>query len=92
MFGMRIPFLGVGSVSSGGIAPMVGIGLSLLILGIASFTLIVDFGRVEEIVEHRMPKHMEWFAAFGLLVTLAWIYYEAVKLCYMLYAMFGGRD
>ena len=38
------------------------------------------------------PKAMEWVAAFGLIVSLAWVYYEAVKLVFRLAMMFGRRD
>jgi len=92
IFGLSIPFLRLSSATEGGAAPYIGLGISLLILGLASFVLIIDFGRAEAIVQQKMPRYMEWYAAFGLLVTLAWIYYEAVKLCFRLYLLFGGRD
>jgi len=92
MFGMSIPFLRLSSATEAGAAPYIGLGISLLILGLASFVLIIDFGRAEAIVRQKMPRYMEWYAAFGLMVTLAWIYYEAVKLCFRLYLLFGGRD
>jgi uncharacterized YccA/Bax inhibitor family protein len=90
-FGIQIPFLSLGSAFGGGWAPVIGIGLSVLILGVAALTLIIDFGRVEEIVNSGAPKYMEWYAGFGLLVTLAWIYFEAVKLVFRLYVLFGNR-
>lgn len=92
MFGMSIPFLRLSSATGGGYAPYIGIGISVLILGIASLCLIVDFGRAEDIVNKKMPRYMEWYAGFGLLVTLAWVYYEAVMLAFRLYLLFGGRD
>ena len=92
MFGMSIPFLRLSSAMEGGYAPYIGIGISVLILGIATLCLIVDFGRTEDIVNKKMPAYMEWYAGFGLLVTLAWIYYEAVKLTFRLYLLFGSRD
>ena len=57
-----------------------GLGLNLLILGVASLFLIIDFGTVEKNVEAGVPKFMEWYCGFALLVTLAWIYFESVKL------------
>ncbi len=89
--GVQIPFLSLSSATGSGAAPYIGLGISLLILGIASFCLIVDFGRVEQIVNSGAPRYMEWYAGFGLLVTLAWIYFEAVKLAFRLYLLFG-RD
>lgn len=91
-FGVQIPFLSLGSAMEGGQAGFIGLGISLLIFGIASFSLILDFGRAEEIANSGAPKAMEWVAAFGLLVSLAWVYYEAVKLVFRLAIMFNQRD
>ena len=90
-FGIQVPFLGLQSATQSGAAPLIGIGLSLLILGVASFMLVIDFERVEQIVEAGSPKYMEWYAAFALIVTLAWIYFEMVKLLFRL-AVLLRRD
>jgi uncharacterized YccA/Bax inhibitor family protein len=92
LFGVQMPFLSLGSAFGGGWAPLVGIGLNVLILGVAALVLIIDFGRVEQIVSSGAPKYMEWYGGFALLVTLAWIYYEAVKLVFRLYLIFGSRE
>lgn len=92
MFGIAIPFLNLGSAIQGGTAGLIGIGLSVLILGIAALTLIIDFGMVQNIVRTGQPKYMEWYAGFALLVSLAWIYYEAVKLSFRLAILFANRD
>jgi uncharacterized YccA/Bax inhibitor family protein len=92
LFGVQMPFLSLGSAFQGGVAPLIGIGLNVLILGVAALVLIIDFGRVEDIVKSGAPRYMEWYAGFALLVTLAWIYYEAVKLVFRLYVLFGSRD
>ena len=65
---------------------------NVFILGIASLWLIIDFGMVEEKVVAAAPKHMEWYLGFALLVTLAWIYYEAVKLAFRLAILLGNRN
>ena len=52
----------------------------LLVVGIASFNLLLDFDLVERGVAMRAPKYMEWYAAFGLLVTLVWLYIEILRL------------
>ncbi|MCH1460745.1 MAG: Bax inhibitor-1/YccA family protein [Candidatus Poseidonia sp.] len=70
--GYDVPFLH----SSG----LVGIGVTLFILIVASLTLISDFGFIESGVKHGAPKNMEWYAAFGILVSLIWIYLETVRL------------
>jgi uncharacterized YccA/Bax inhibitor family protein len=59
-------------------SPM-GILFSLVVLGIASVNLLLDFDLVERNVG-RAPKWMEWYAAFGLVVTVAWIYFEVLRL------------
>ncbi len=92
IFGVSIPFVSLGSAFQGGLAPLIGLGISVLFLGIASLTLVMDFARVEAVVAGGQPKYMEWYVGFGLLVTLAWMYYEAVKLVFRLYLLFGSRD
>jgi len=75
-----LPFISLASVFESGTAGLIGLGLNLVILVIASMWLAVDFRLVEETVERGAPRAMEWYLAFALLVTLAWIYLEAVKL------------
>lgn len=57
-----------------------GIGISVLIVGVAAFNLLLDFDFVERGVEAGAPRYMEWYAAFGLLVTLIWLYLELLRL------------
>jgi uncharacterized YccA/Bax inhibitor family protein len=72
IFGAEMPFIH----DSG---PL-GIGISLLIVGVAAFNLLLDFDLIETGVARRLPRHMEWFCAFGLLVTLIWLYLELLRL------------
>jgi len=58
----------------------VGIGFSLFVVVIASLNLVLDFDFIENGAEAGAPKYMEWFAAFGLLVTLIWLYIELLRL------------
>lgn len=58
----------------------VGIGFSLLVVGIAAFNLLLDFDFVQKAVASRAPRYMEWYAAFGLMVTLVWLYLELLRL------------
>ncbi len=92
MFGTHMPFLSIGSALEGGQAAYIGLGLNVMILGVASLWLIIDFGMIEQQLKSGAPKHMEWFSAFILMVTLVWIYLEAVKLCFRLALLFGKRD
>lgn len=92
LFGSGMPFLSLSSASGTGMTPLIGLGISAAILLVASLTLIMDFGAAEELVESGAPKQAEWFVAFGLLASLAWIYLEAVKLVFRLAMMFGNRE
>ena len=58
----------------------VGIVFSLVVVGIASANLLLDFDLIEKGVQQGAPKWMEWYAAFGLLVTLVWLYLELLRL------------
>lgn len=71
-FGMSIPYLHEGGV--------IGIGISLLIIGVATLSLLVDFDTFDRAEAMRAPKYMEWFCAMGLIVTLVWLYIEILRL------------
>lgn len=58
----------------------IGILFSLAVVGLAAFNLLVDFDMVERGIEMQAPKYMEWYAAFGLMVTLVWLYLELLRL------------
>jgi uncharacterized YccA/Bax inhibitor family protein len=66
----------------------IGIGISLVIVGIAAFNLLLDFDFIERGVAAGAPRKMEWYAAFGLLVTIVWLYLELLRLL----AKLQGRD
>ena len=59
---------------------LIGIGFSLFVVVIASLNLVLDFDFIESGVEAGAPKYMEWFGAFGLMVTLVWLYLELLRL------------
>ena len=59
---------------------MTSILLSLFVVIIASLNLVLDFDFIEEASENGAPKYMEWYGAFGLLVTLVWLYLEILRL------------
>ncbi|NQY08908.1 MAG: Bax inhibitor-1/YccA family protein [Flavobacteriales bacterium] len=58
----------------------IGIGFSLVVVALASMFLLMDFDFIEKSVERKAPKFMEWYAAFGLMVTLIWLYMEILRL------------
>jgi uncharacterized YccA/Bax inhibitor family protein len=59
---------------------VVGIGFSIIVVGIAALNLMIDFDMVVRGVNAQMPKHFEWYAAFGLTVTIVWLYIEILRL------------
>jgi uncharacterized YccA/Bax inhibitor family protein len=72
MFGVRIPFLH----DSGPI----GIAFSVFVVGLAAFSLLLDFDFIEDGARRGAPKSLEWYGAFGLMVTLIWLYVEVLRL------------
>ncbi len=72
LFGASIPMIH----SSG----TLGIGLSVVIVVIAALNLVLDFDFFEAGQRNGAPKYMEWYAAFGLIVTLVWLYLEILRL------------
>ncbi len=62
----------------------ISIGLSLFIIGVAALNFLLDFDMIERGVQSRAPKYMEWYGGFALLVTLAWLYFEFLRLLAML--------
>ncbi len=72
MFGVGIPYIH----ESG----LIGIGFSLVVVVIAALNLVLDFDFIETGAESGAPKYMEWYAAFGLMVTLIWLYIEILRL------------
>jgi uncharacterized YccA/Bax inhibitor family protein len=59
---------------------IIGIGFSLLVVGIAALNLVLDFDFIERGVQYGAPKYMEWYGAFGIMVTLVWLYLEMLRL------------
>jgi len=68
------------SVNQFGNSSMLSIGLSLFIVVIAALNLIMDFDFIERGAAEGAPKHMEWYGAFGLMVTIVWLYIEMLRL------------
>lgn len=59
---------------------MIGIGFSMFVVVIAALNLVLDFDMIENGVNSRAPKYMEWYGGFALLVTLIWLYFEILRL------------
>ena len=80
MFGVNVPYLHEGG--------FISIIISLVIIVIASLNLILDFDFIDKGAANGLPKHYEWYGAFGLMVTLVWLYLELLRLLSYL----SGRD
>ncbi|MBI9067651.1 MAG: Bax inhibitor-1/YccA family protein [Salinivirgaceae bacterium] len=80
LFGMNMGFMYGGGT--------MGIIISLVIVGVASLNLLLDFDFIEKGSEAGLPAYFEWYGAFGLIVTLVWLYLEILRLLSML----SGRD
>ena len=79
-FGKSVPYIhGSGPV---------GIAFSLFVVGLAAMNLVLDFDFIERGAAGQAPKYMEWVGAFGLIVTLVWLYLEILRLL----AKLQGRD
>lgn len=61
-------------------ATPLGIAISVVIVIVAALNLVLDFDFIEQASESRVPKYYEWYGAFGLLVTLIWLYIEILRL------------
>ena len=87
MITMLLRFFGVDTSMffSGG---LMGIGLSLVIIVIASLNFILDFDFIEKGTESNLPRYFEWYGAFGIMVTLVWLYMEILRLL----SYFSGND
>jgi len=72
MFGVPVAFMH----ASG----WLGIGISLVVVVVAALNLVLDFDLVEQGANQGAPKYMEWYGAFGLMVTLVWLYLEILRL------------
>ena len=76
---MVLGFFGVHFLAINGSGPL-AIGISLFICAIAALNLVLDFDFIERGVNYGAPKYMEWYGAFGLMVTLVWLYLEILRL------------
>lgn len=80
--GINMPFMDFGNNS------LLGIGISLFVVVIASLHLVLDFERIEKGAEANAPQYMEWYCSMGLVITLVWIYIELLRLL----SRFSSRD
>jgi uncharacterized YccA/Bax inhibitor family protein len=79
MLEMILGFFGVQFMSVNGNG-IIGIGFSLIVVAIAALNLVLDFDFIEQGVQLGAPRYMEWYGAFGIMVTLVWLYLEILRL------------
>jgi uncharacterized YccA/Bax inhibitor family protein len=72
MFNINMPFIHENGI--------IGIGFSLVVVAVAALNLVMDFDFIEGGANEQAPKFLEWYAAFGLIVTLIWLYLEFLRL------------
>lgn len=80
LFGSTMPYLHDSSP--------IGIGISLVIVVVAALNLILDFDMIDRGAQEGAPKYFEWYSAFGLMVTIVWLYLEILRLL----SKIGSRD
>jgi uncharacterized YccA/Bax inhibitor family protein len=76
---MVLGMFGISFATINGSSP-IGIGFSLIVVAIAALNLVLDFDFIERGVQSGAPKYMEWYGAFGIMVTLVWLYLEILRL------------
>lgn len=86
MLGLVFSLFGISFIFWGNSA--IGIGFSLFVVGVAIANLIVDYDNIYQGAQYGLPKHMEWFFAFGLMLTIVWLYTQILRVL----AQFASRD
>jgi uncharacterized YccA/Bax inhibitor family protein len=76
---MVLGFFGIQFTSVNG-SSIIGIGFSLIVVAVAALNLVLDFDFIEQGVQVGAPRYMEWYGAFGIIVTLVWLYLEILIL------------
>ena len=72
LFGVQMPFVWEGGIG--------GILFSVFVVGIAALNLLLDFDMIERSAAAGAPKYMNWYGAFGLMITIIWLYIEILRL------------
>ncbi|MCE9618314.1 MAG: Bax inhibitor-1/YccA family protein [Planctomycetes bacterium] len=91
LFGVQTPFIALPSQTGGSSGAYIGLGINALILVVAAFTLVADIQMVDQAAKEGAPASSEWYLAYGLTVSLVWIYFESMKIIFRLAMIFGGK-
>jgi uncharacterized YccA/Bax inhibitor family protein len=73
----HVNFVAFAAINGNG---FIGIGFSLFVVAIAALNLVLNFDFIERGVQSGAPKYMEWYGAFGIILTLVWLYLEILNL------------
>ena len=90
LFGVQVPFLSLPTQAGASNAAHIGLAINGVILFVAALTLVADIQQVDMAVRSGAPASAEWYLAYGLIVSLVWIYLESLKIVYRLALIFGG--
>ena len=82
LLNLLMSFFGVNMGIRGG--GTIGIVFSIIVIGIAAFNFLLDFDMADQMIRSGMPSKWAWYAAFGLMTTLVWLYLEILRLLYYL--------
>jgi len=90
LFGVSTAFISLPTQTGSSNAAMIGLGINGVILIVAALTLLADIQQIDDAVAAGVPSSAEWYMAYGLVVSLVWIYLESLKIVFRLAMIFGG--
>jgi len=91
LFGVQTAFISLPNQTGGSTGAYIGLAINGVILIVAALTLIADMQQIDQAVATGAPASCEWYLAYGLLVSLIWIYLESMKMIFRLAMIFGGN-
>ena len=92
LFGVQTAFISLPTQTGNSSGAMIGLAINAVILIVAALTLVADIQQVDQAVAAGAPESSEWYLAYGLLVSLIWIYLESMKIVFRIAMMFGGGN
>jgi len=92
LFGVQTAFISLPTQTGNSSGAMIGLAIKAVILIVAALTLVADIQQVDQAVAAGAPESSEWYLAYGLLVSLIWIYLESMKIVFRIAMMFGGGN
>jgi ABC-type dipeptide/oligopeptide/nickel transport system permease subunit len=92
LFGVQTAFISLPTQTCNSSGAMIGLAINAVILIVAALTLVADIQQVDQAVAGGAPESSEWYLAYGLLVSLIWIYLESMKIVFRIAMMFGGNN